>query len=167
MASRRRHSAPLVVVLAALATVPLMGSDCLGDIDPGAERQECEQVCASEDECGVRPEADCLAALCSPTGFKTFEEPSGDDVDAGVVDVDLQDLSSNDCERTATDCAELILCSCPDACARVDTCTGSADATCVDTCENLLENDPSLYLENRCKMESACADLAACGSVSG
>jgi hypothetical protein len=139
-----------------------MGADCLGDdgdTDGGpADRKSCEDVCDAEAQCSVRSKADCEAALCSDTGFKT--------VDSGDDETDLAELSSNDCEKTAEDCGALVKCSCPDSCARVDQCTGSSDASCVDDCDTLIEaeSDFSVYLENRCKMESACADLAACGS---
>lgn len=151
----------------ALALVPLLGADCVGTLEPSAERRECEEVCAAEASCDLgRTQEECLAALCDFAGFKIVAEPASD---AGLVahDLDLQDLSANECMRTAQDCQELLLCSCPDSCGRVDECTGSVDGACLDNCENLLAQDPALYLENRCKMESSCADLAACGVVSG
>ena len=138
-----------------------MGADCLGDV-PDDPEKACEAVCDAEDACHAqdatigRAKADCVAALCTGTGFKT--------VDTGANASDLSTLTSNDCESQATDCGALMKCSCPDSCAREDQCTGNPDASCVDTCDNLIENDTSLYLQNRCKMESACADLAACGS---
>jgi hypothetical protein len=168
-ACRRHRSTPGAVLVgpALLALLPLMGSTCIGG-DPSGERRACEEVCAAEAACDLgRSEAACLAALCDENGFKIVLEAE-DTPDAGPAgESDLQDLVANDCMRAATDCEELVLCSCPDACARVDECTGSADAACTNTCESLLEQDLTLYLENRCKMESSCADLAACGSVSG
>lgn len=143
----------------ALATLPLSGSVCLSLLG-GEERVACEEVCAKEDECGLRAEAACLAALCDAEGFRV--------IDAEANPYDLADLDANQCERTAADCSELALCVCPDACAHVDACTGDADATCQDTCETLIEQDPAAsFQENRCKMESACADLPACSSVGG
>lgn len=144
----------------------MAGAVCLPDPGDGEERKECEAVCAIEGQCAElgRSEADCLASLCDEEGFRRFE----DDPDAATPSsVDLQDLSFIECAQAAEDCGALALCSCPDACTRVDDCSGSPDATCVDTCEGVLAQDPSLYLENRCKMESTCADLAACGAVSG
>lgn len=139
----------------------------MGDLEPSVERKECEEVCAAEAACELgRTEPECLAALCDVGGFKiVVEAPS--DAGPAAPDADLQDLTANACMRAAQDCQELLLCSCPDACARVDECTGSPDAACLDNCENLLEQDPALYLENRCKMESTCADLAVCGVVAG
>lgn len=115
-------------------------------------------MCAAEAQCELgRSEAACLSALCDDEGFKVVAD--------GETPADLQTLSANDCMKAATDCAELVLCSCDDACARIDDCTGGNEAGCADDCEVLLEQDTSLYLENRCKMESTCADLAACGQV--
>lgn len=150
----------------ALLAWPLSGSVCL-DLLGGEERAECEEVCAKEAECGLRTEAACLAALCDADGFRVVGD--GAPADGGVGDThDLATLDANDCERTAPDCAELALCACPDACARVDECTGDPDAACLNTCETLLEQDPEGgFQENRCKMESSCADLPACSSVSG
>ena len=143
----------------ALSVLPLSGSVCLALLGDD-ERATCEEVCAKEDECGMRTEAACLAALCDAEGFKV--------VDADTTPHDLADLDANDCERTAGDCSELVLCVCPDACARVDECTGDPDATCQNTCETLLEQEPEAgFQENRCKMESACADVPACSSVGG
>lgn len=143
----------------ALAALPLSGSACLALLG-GDERADCEEVCAKEGECGMRTEAACLASLCDTEGFKV--------VDAAADAHDLASLDANDCERTAEDCAALVLCVCPDACARVDECTGDPDATCLNTCETLIEQDPAAgFQENRCKMESACADLPACSSVGG
>lgn len=158
MHPRRRHALVLAVVLAAL---PLSGADCLRSGDDGEERAECEAVCAAEAQCDLgRDAAACLLALCVEDGFKVVAA----DPETGAA-ADLQALAANDCMKAATDCAALALCSCDDACARVDECTGSSDAACTDNCEVLLEQDTSLYLENRCKMESTCADLAACGQV--
>ena len=141
-----------------------MGADCLGTTPPpGTARADCEAVCAAEDQCHqadatvARGKAECLTALCTDTGFKV--------VDTGANASDLASLTSNDCEKAATDCAALLLCSCPDSCARVTQCTGDANATCTDDCDNLIPSDPALYVENRCKMEATCADLAACGSA--
>lgn len=154
----------LAVGLAALA---LGGADCLSLLG-GEERAECEEVCAKEAECGVRTEAACLASLCDVDGFRVVGDSAP--TDGGVSDDahDLATLDANLCERTAADCAALVLCVCPDACARVDECTGDPDATCLNTCETLLEQDPEGgFQESRCKMESSCADLPACSSVSG
>ncbi len=149
-----------------VGALPLSGSNCLDEGGgPSAARQQCEAVCDAEGQCNdadpsiARSKAACLAALCTADGFNTV--PDGDN------SLDLATLAANDCERTATDCAELLLCSCPDSCARTDQCTGEQTSSCVDDCENVLAQDPSLYAENRCKMESTCADLAACGQASG
>lgn len=141
--------------MVALAALPLSGAECLSLLGDDEERQECEAVCAKEDTCGLRTEAACLASLCDADGFKV--------VDSAATAHDLATLDANQCETTAADCAELVLCVCPDACARVDECTGDPDATCLNTCETLIEQDPeAAFQENRCKMESACADVPAC-----
>lgn len=146
-----------------LALMPYaLGASCISGTpeDPAAERKECEAVCAVEAECELRTEDACLAALCDETGFRTVTD--------GDAEIDLLALSSNDCLREAADCAAAVLCSCPDACARVDECTGAEDPACEDTCGVLVEQDPgATYTENRCKMESTCGDLPACGAVSG
>ncbi len=138
----------------AFATLPLSGSACLSLLGDD-EREQCEQVCAKEAACDLRGEAACVASLCDAEGFKV--------VDADGDAHDLAALDANQCEQDAEDCAELALCACPDACARVDECTGDPDATCVNTCETLIEQAPAAaFQENRCKMESACADVPAC-----
>jgi hypothetical protein len=142
-----------------------MGSTCIGDTGgddagPGdGSRADCEAVCDAESQCNLgRTKDACIAAICTDTGFKT--------VDTGANAEDLSTVSSTDCEKTAADCGALAKCSCPDACARDAQCTGGDNATCVDDCDNLIQNDTSLYLENRCKIESDCVDLAACGGSS-
>jgi hypothetical protein len=169
MHPRRRHAAArLAAFSVVLAALPLSGAECLGALG-GAdeERVSCEAVCAAEAQCELgRDEAACLAALCAEDGFRVLSDEALPDAGPAVAaPEDLESLSANDCMKAAEDCATLALCSCEDSCARVDDCTGSPDAACVDNCELLLEQDPSLYLENRCKMESTCADLAACGQV--
>lgn len=160
MQARRRHAAArLAPLCAVLAALPLAGAECLGAWLGGSdeERDACVVVCAAEAQCELgRDEAACLAALCAEDGFRVLDDE---------MPADLEALSANDCMKAAADCAALALCSCDDSCARVDECTGSADAACIDNCELLLEQDTSLYMENRCKMESTCADLAACGQV--
>ncbi len=154
MNHRRRHWLGLAALLAAL---PLSGAECVEGLSADEERADCEAVCAAEAQCDLgRDELTCRAALCADDGFQVIADDSP---------VDLQTLAANECMKAATDCAALALCSCADSCARVAECTGSAEPACLDNCEILLEQDTSLYLENRCKMESACADLAVCGQV--
>lgn len=149
-----------------LASLALGGADCLSLLG-GEERAECEEVCAKEAECGLRTEAACLASLCDVDGFRVVADGAGADGGTGG-DHDLASLDANQCERTAADCGDLALCACPDACARVDECTGDPDASCVNTCETLIEQDPAGgFQENRCKMESSCADLPACSAIAG
>ena len=166
----RRHAASFRVLPAlavGLAAFALGGADCLSLLG-GEERARCEEVCAKEGECGLRTESACLAALCDTDGFKVVAGDAPADGGVAAPEHDLAGLDANDCERTAADCGELSLCVCPDACARVDECTGDPDATCLNTCETLIEQDPEGgFQENRCKMESSCADLPACSSVAG
>ncbi len=144
----------MAALAVALAALPLQGAACL-DFLSDDERDACEAVCAKQDGCGLRSAAACLASLCDEDGFKV--------VDAGGDAHDLATLDANRCEEDAADCSEVALCVCPDACARVDECTGDPDTTCVNTCETLVEQDPeAAFQENRCKMESACADVPAC-----
>lgn len=154
--------------------------------DGGAERLACEELCALEAQCADvlgRTEEECLASLCDAYGFRVFEEAASPteadepsdaegaadtapDAPSGTV-VDLEELGFIACAREAEDCQALALCACPDACARTDTCLGAPDPFCIDSCESLTAQDPGFYEENRCKMESSCAELPTCGAVSG
>jgi hypothetical protein len=138
----------------------VLGAECQRG-DDGEERKSCEEVCAVEAECeGLRTEEDCLAALCDDEGFRVVED--------GDATVDFETLASNDCIREAEDCGAVILCTCADACDRTATCTGDEDATCEDTCAQLVENLPAeTFTENRCKTESTCEDLPLCGGAEG
>ncbi|MDP2340188.1 MAG: hypothetical protein Q8O67_04455 [Deltaproteobacteria bacterium] len=131
----------------AFVGVVLAGADCLGD-----EPVVCRANCAIEVECTFRTLEACEAASCDPL--------TGNPTDA-VVDA---------CLAAAPDCLEAAACACDGGCGRIDACSGAEpDATCVGTCDTLVEQEPAqTYLENRCRIDAAeCADLAACSSVSG
>jgi hypothetical protein len=135
-----------------------MGASCLNE-ETDKARQECEDVCAIEAKCELRDEDECLKALCTEDGFRTIKD--GDNT------VDLQKVDANECMREAENCADAVLCACPDGCARVGDCTGTEEPTCEDTCHTLMEQAANeTYLEIRCQLESTCADLPACGGVS-
>lgn len=115
---------------------------------------ECEALCELEDECGLRSYAACVSARrCDAEA----------DADGGAP-VPLTD--ADDCMLAVENCADVALCTCDDACARIDECTGSPDPSCAGTCESLVEQDVvGTFQENRCRIESTCEDLALCGGA--
>lgn len=140
------------------------GASCFGASanDIAEEKKACAAHCAVEVECGLRSEADCLAAVCDDAGFVVV---SGTNI-SGDDGVDLQTAPVTDCMKSAADCAQAVLCTCPDSCERTAVCLGSDDAECENTCGALVEQAPGdTYLENRCKLESTCDDLPTCGGV--
>lgn len=129
-----------VLVVAALAIAP--ACELLYPDDP--EGTPCEELCALEDECGLRAYDDCVAASCADGGGRV---PS----------------AADECMLAVDNCAEVALCTCDDSCARLDECTGSPDPSCAGTCESLVEQDVvRTFQENRCRIESTCEDLALC-----
>lgn len=139
-----------LVALSALVVVPACEL-LLGELDPPLP-SECEDLCEIEDECGLRAFDACMAARgCDDDGDGGAPLASGD-ADACMLAVD--------------NCADVALCTCDDACARVDECTGSPDPSCAGTCESLVEQDVvGTFQENRCRIESTCEDLALCGGA--
>lgn len=135
--------------LFAVAGVMVLGSaaDCLDALE---DPEPCLASCDVEDECGFRTVAECEAASCDAlTGL-------------------LLDPVRDACLDTAGDCLEAAACACDGGCAKVDECAGSPDPGCVETCDTLVDQEPeATYRENACRLEAACADLAACSSVSG
>jgi hypothetical protein len=143
--SRLRPFGMLATVLATLALGT--AADCLGTL---TETPACKANCDVEAECGFRTKEACEAASCNPV--------SGDVL---FSDVDA-------CLAAAGDCQEAAHCACDDGCAKTAECLESEDAECVNTCETIVDQQPSAtYLENRCKIESSCDEQAACGAVSG
>jgi hypothetical protein len=131
------------LVLMALVT---SASDCLDDIEP----PPCQANCAIEAECEFRSLEDCEAAACEPL--------TGAPINVGL----------DACLGAATDCLEAAACACPDGCGQIDECAGEADPSCVENCDTLVEQLPvETYLENLCRIESSCEDLALCSSVQG
>jgi hypothetical protein len=140
-----------VRVLAVLGLLPLLGAaDCVALLGEGSA---CAARCDVEDTCGLRSEADCLAASCDPV--------TGEPLSA----------EANACLAAAEDCAAAAACACSAGCARVDACAdaGAPDESCASSCETLVSQEPTAtYLENRCRIEAAeCSQLATCSSVSG
>jgi hypothetical protein len=133
-----------VVVLAFIAL--FVGCPDGGPVeDAGATDATCESFCALEAECGLRDVDTCTASSCDGETRK----PS----------------SSDACIADAIDCGEVVLCTCGESCAKVETCTGSADPACVSTCETLSAQTPEQkYVENRCIIESPCDDIAVCSN---
>jgi hypothetical protein len=142
-----RTIVPAAFVLGALAIVPACEL-LLGELPvPGGS---CDELCALEDECGLRGFDECLTQR-------------GCDADGGTP---ASSSSADDCMLAVDNCADVALCTCDDACARVDECTGSPDPSCAGTCESLVEQDVvGTFQENRCRIESTCEDLALCGGV--
>lgn len=113
--------------------------------DAGQTEADCETFCLLEDECGLRTFDACSSSSCVGGSRK----PS----------------SSDACIADAVNCAEVVLCTCDEACAKVDECSGSTDEGCPSTCETLVEQTPDeKYVENRCIIESACEDLSLCSN---
>jgi hypothetical protein len=133
------------------------GDACVGadagacEVDPGCAcaavppaDSPCADACTVEDQCGFRPLVECIGKSCKTDGARTIDE-------------------GDDCLTAATDCAAAAACACPGGCAKLDECAGSEDATCADTCTTLVGQEPEdTFRENRCKIESSCADLALC-----
>ena len=104
--------------------------------------------CAIEDECGLRPYDTCLAESCDELGGR---------YGGGNAD---------ECMQAVDNCADVALCTCDDSCFALEECTGSPDPSCAGTCESLVEQDVvGTFQENRCRIESTCEDLAACGGI--
>lgn len=137
--------------LAVMCLLPLLGAaDCLALLGDGPA---CSARCDVEETCGLRSEAECLAASCDPaTGA-----PLSAEADACLAD--------------AEDCAAAAACACAAGCGRIDACAdaGAADESCASSCETLVSQEPTAtYLENRCRIEAAeCSELPTCSSVAG
>ena len=146
-ARRTTSLRPLTMLATALATLMLgSASTCVEPPKPAA----CEAACDLEVECGFRGLSACEAASCNPVMGSIL-----------YADVDA-------CLRSADDCLEAAACVCDEGCGKTDECVGSPDSQCVSTCDTLVEQQPkATYLENFCRIESSCSDLAACGAVSG
>lgn len=130
----------------ALLAMTASASSCLDDL----ERPECQANCAVEDECGFRTLATCELAACDPV--------TGEALHPGLAA----------CLGAADDCLEAAACACDDGCAKIESCSGSADPDCVATCDTLVDQAPeATYQENACRIVSECEDLATCASVSG
>lgn len=107
---------------------------------------DCDELCFLEDDCGLRSYDACVSESC----VGLFRTPS----------------TADECMLVAEDCAEVAACTCAGSCAQLDACTGSFDAACESDCEVLLEQQPiETFQENRCRIESSCEELAACGGT--
>jgi hypothetical protein len=133
------------------ALVLLLGAedDCFGEDEPEPSSTACADACALEASCGFRDEDDCLAG-CPADGASL--NPALDE-----------------CFAAAASCLESAACACDAGCARVDECAeAEPDPTCVSSCDAIIEQETQqTYVEQRCRIESSCEDLAACSSVSG
>lgn len=120
--------------------------------EAGARRVSCPAACALEAKCGLRDRAACLSSSCDP---KT---------DNRVRILNRADF----CVADAASCADAVVCTCEESCWRRGECAGdhADDARCASTCAKLATQTPTpIYVENRCVLESACADIAACGGT--
>lgn len=133
-----------IVGLTALTTA----ADCLALLDD-EDPPTCPANCAVEDTCGLRSQAECLAAFC----------------DGAEVKPEMRALDT--CLGAATDdCLEAAACACEGGCAQTEACGASPDPTCVGTCDTLVDQDPEgTYRENACRIESSCEGQAVCSSV--
>ncbi|MBI1944874.1 MAG: hypothetical protein HYS27_04215 [Deltaproteobacteria bacterium] len=111
----------------------------------GARRASCAGVCALEESCGFRSQAECRAASCEG---------------------DLRKLSSADFAlAAAADCAAAAATPCEEACWKKGECTGhhQADRQCTKACKRLVRQLPAeSYRESRCVLERPCAELPLC-----
>ncbi len=142
-------------VVAAASVFVFGAADCAALLGEGEEEPKpCTARCDVEEFCGFRSEADCLKASCNADG--TPKDKAADDCLAAASDAEA-------------DCVTVAACACDGGCAKIDECTeGEPDAECVNTCDTLVEQQTSqTYLENRCRIEKSCEDLATCSSVSG
>ena len=124
-------------------------SSCLGDDPP--EPVECRANCAVEAECGFRTEDECKKTSCDNEGAP-------------------KDPAADSCLADAANCLEAAACACDGGCAAIDLCAegGEENPSCVSDCDVLVEQlTTETYLENRCRIESDCADIATCSSVAG
>jgi hypothetical protein len=114
----------------------------------GARRVACEPACRLEAYCGLRSVEQCLKTSC---------------------DGDVRKLSNSDFTfAQAEDCAAAAEAPCEEACWRRGECTGDHvdDKRCTASCKALVKQRPAeTFVESRCILESACADLAACAEV--
>jgi hypothetical protein len=148
------RSALLTLTVAHIACLPCVpGIEVLCDeeeVVPDAGLQEghdCNELCVIESGCDLRSYETCVRESCEGP----FRKPSGD---------------TDECMLAVEDCAEVAACTCAGSCARLDVCTGSLDPGCEATCDVLLEQEPiETFQENRCRIESACEELAACGGL--
>jgi hypothetical protein len=133
-----------VVAGAFLATV--IGCPDGGPVeDAGVPDATCETFCALEAECGLRDVEACALSSCEGDARK--------------------ESTSDACIASSVDCGEVVLCTCAESCAKVESCTGSVDPACVSTCETLAAQTPEQkYVENRCVIESPCEDIAVCSN---
>lgn len=142
-----------VVVAACVVVggVVLGGADCAGLIGEGeGEPKPCTAHCDVEVNCDFRTDEECKAASCNKDGTP-------------------KDQAADDCLAAAADCLEAAACACDGGCARIDECSESEpNPECVSSCDTLVEQQTTqTYLENRCRIEKSCDDLATCSAVSG
>jgi hypothetical protein len=70
------------------------------------------------------------------------------------------------CFARADSCLDAVVCSCAESCWKRGECAGdhAHDDECAGACAKLAKQDAAArYKENRCVLENACADIAACG----
>lgn len=116
----------------------------------GARRIACSKTCALENECGFRDSATCVQDSC----------------DGDVRKVSRMDycLALDD----SVTCLDAARCSCNESCWKRGECAKnhSGDADCERACITLVQQDGvARYRENRCVLEHACSDIAACGAL--
>lgn len=124
--------------------------DTLVVVRNGARRIACAKACTLEDNCGFRDHAACVQASC----------------DGDVRQVSRMDycLALDD----SVTCLDAARCSCNESCWKRGECAKdhSGDAECERACTTLVQQDGAArYRENRCILEHACSEIAACGAL--
>lgn len=153
------HRANLILAARAVVAVASFfvfgAADCLGAIGEGEEEpKECTARCDVEDACGLRTLDDCKANACNTDG--TPKDKAADDCLTAAAEAEA-------------DCLVVAACACDGGCAKIDECSeAEPDPNCVSTCDTLVEQaTQQTYLENRCRIEKSCEDLATCSAVAG
>jgi hypothetical protein len=111
----------------------------------GGTRVSCPAACEREAACGLRDLSACLERSC---------------------DGPVRKLSTSDFELVRSgNCAAVALSPCSEACWKKGECSKdhSGDSACTAACRSLVKQLPAeTFREQRCVLESACADLPLC-----
>ena len=131
-----------------LAAPPPPARERVGTSKDGAKRASCGAACAIEARCALRARAVCERESC--------EGP--------VRKVNRSDFALDNSQS----CADVAVLPCEEACWKRGECAGhhETDAVCTRTCTTLARQRPAaVYVESRCILENACADIPVCGAL--